>query len=384
MRLLFGVHLHRPNVPTSHDCKKSYFVALRRAWFEFNEDQLESVKAALRRYDGLDDAEIDAKMYYDFPFFRNRASRVVPQASVHYRRVRAVFALFGPMRDATTNRPLFNKAAWAKAKNVLDEILAGHCADPPDFPMYMLRVDDDGNPVKDCRGLRLYDSMRGTSLTECAHKQMLAAIGAWHCGVETGDCLLSEWRHRHNHRVAERRRPNFPRIGHVDTWLVDTLHHLVLQNRGIDLFPGWAPASDFVDTDEQFGTVPLHSPALGEAVRAIQLKHPIELTGDRAYIAKRMKLPLPMLPVHTPKAKRVFRQLVRKYVATMNFEEMAIEWCKHVDGEDVMPALPAHLRTHFALWQRSERVNDAVQASQPGLDALAQLNAQTAAGYVIN
>ena len=100
--------------------------------------------------------------------------------------------------------------------------------------------------------------------------------------------------------------------------------------------------------------------------------------------AKRMKLPLPMLPVHTPKAKRVFRQLVRKYVATMNFEEIAIEWCKHVNGEDVMPALPAHLRTHFALWQRSERVNDAVQASQPGLDALAQLNAQTAAGYVIN
>ena len=373
---------HRPNVPTSHDYKKSFFVALRRAWFVFDEDRLQLVKAVLRRDDQLTDSQIDAKMYYDFAFFRDRVPRRVPPPAEHYRRVRAVFALFGPLLDSTTRRPLFNQEAWNKARNVLDEIIAGHCADPPDFAMYMARVDDDGNPVKDSRGLHLYDSMRGTNLTECAHKQMLAAIGAWPCGVETGDCLLSEWRHRYNHRIAERRRPGFPCVGHVDTWLVDTLQHLVQQNRRIDLFPGWVPASDFVDTPEQFGTVPLHSAALGDAIRAIRLKESVKLEGDHAYIAKCMKLPLPPLPVYTTKAKALFRKIVRPYIESMDFDKMAIEWCQHVDGQDIMPVLPAHLRSHFALWQRSERVQDAMDKAESGVAALANLNKQTAAMYV--
>ena len=127
---------HRPSVPTSHDYTKSFFVALRRAWFVFDEDRLQLVKAVLWRDDQLTDSQIDAKMYYDFAFFHDRVPRRVPPPAEHYRHVRAGFALL-----------------------------------------------------------------------VCPHKQRLAAIGAWPCGVETGDCLLSEWRHRYNHRIVERGRP---------------------------------------------------------------------------------------------------------------------------------------------------------------------------------
>ena len=48
-----------------------------------------------------------------------------------YLRVRAVYALFGPKIDTKTHKPLFNDTSWKKAKNVLDEILAGNVSDPP-------------------------------------------------------------------------------------------------------------------------------------------------------------------------------------------------------------------------------------------------------------
>lgn len=369
----------RPKVPTRHDHKKSYYVALRRAWFVFDEAILEKVKAALRA-DGLSEELIEAKMYFDFPFFRVRVPRGVPPPDVHYRRVRAVFEFFGNRRDAKTGVPLFNKEAWLKAKNVLDEILAGNCVDPPDMPMYLPRIDTDGELLRDSYGLQLYDCLRGTNLTECAHKQMLATFGSWVCGVEMSDCLLREWRHRYNHSLAERRRPGFPILGHVDTWLVNTLQHLVEENHGLRLYDGWVNTSDFIDTNEKFGTVPLHSEQLGEAVKAICLDPSPKLTGDRLYIAEAMELPLPLLPLCHPEASAKFAQVVRNYLPNPDFHKMAVDWCKYVNGDTIMPALPAHLRLHFTKWQRNERVRDAVRAAKAGIDVLNALNAATTTG----
>ena len=48
--------------------------------------------------------------------------RHVPPPSVHYHQVRAVYMAFGNKIDSTTKQPLFNKAAWKKADNVLKEV----------------------------------------------------------------------------------------------------------------------------------------------------------------------------------------------------------------------------------------------------------------------
>lgn len=67
------------------------------------------------------------------------------------------------------------------------------------------------------------------------------------------------------------------------------------------------------------------------------------MEGHHAYIAKCMKLPLPLLPVYTTEAKAVFREIVRPDIESMDVDKMGIEWCQHVDSEDIMPVLPAHL-----------------------------------------
>jgi hypothetical protein len=126
--------MDRPKVPINHPFKKGYLVALTNAWFAWDPVIFEKVKASLR-LNGLTDREISDKLYYDVAFFRRRVPRVVLPPSALYWRVRAVYVVYGPAADET-GKPLFNKAAWAKADNVLKEILSGHASDPPGFAFY--------------------------------------------------------------------------------------------------------------------------------------------------------------------------------------------------------------------------------------------------------
>jgi hypothetical protein len=126
--------MDRAKVPVNHPFKKGYFVSLSNAFFAWDPIILEKVKASLR-LDGMTDREISDKLYYDVAFFRRRVPRVVLPPSALYYRVRAVYVVYGPAVDEA-GKPLFNKAAWAKADNVLKEILSGHASDPPGFAFY--------------------------------------------------------------------------------------------------------------------------------------------------------------------------------------------------------------------------------------------------------
>ena len=81
--------------------------------------------------------------------------------------------------------------------------------------------------------------------------------------VKMSDALLREFRHRYNHRVSERRRLGFPKIGHYDTWSIDKLQLLVEKNHNVLLYPWWSNTSNFATTKESFCTVPMHSKKLG-------------------------------------------------------------------------------------------------------------------------
>ena len=84
---------------------------------------------------------------------------------------------------------------------------------------------------------------------------------------------------------------------------------------------------------------------------------------------------LPLLPVHGKEEKRVFSELILEQngEADIDFDAMAIEWCKHVDGDSIMPKLPAYLRTYFSTWQRNQRVRDAVDRAAAGKEKLEKL-----------
>jgi hypothetical protein len=247
--------MDRPKVPMHHDGKKGYFVALRQAWFQWDLTKLAEVKATLRYERGMNNNEIEALMYYDVDYFCVRVPRVVLPPSKLYWRVRAVYEMYGPMIDAKTKAPLFNKAAWKKANNVLKEILAGNASDPCGMVFYSQQLNAKGEPAFDYHDHAMLDCSRGSNDTECAHKQFITTFGTWNTGVQMSDVLMAEWRHRYNQHVSERRRLGFPRIGHYDTWLIDYLQIIVERNHGVLLYPDWSNASDYETTCERFGTV---------------------------------------------------------------------------------------------------------------------------------
>jgi hypothetical protein len=53
---------------------------------------------------------------------------------------------------------------------------------------------------------------------------------------------------------------------------------------------------------------------------------------------------------------------------------MALEWCKHVDGETIFPKLPVYLREYFEQYLRNRRVKDAVLGMKSKIEFLEQLN----------
>ena len=290
--------------------------------------------------------------------------------------MRAVFEKMGNMTDSSTGKPLFNATAWKKANNVLKEILEGNAADLPGVEYYTQRLDSKGQPKVDRHGRALLDCERGTNRTEAAHKQIVTTFGTWSAGVHMSDCLMREWRHRFNQHVSERRRLGFPKLGFVDTWMIDSLQLLVEANHGGTLlYPEWSNASDFAKTPESFGTVPLHSEELGVAIATIGIDmSKVKLTADQQYLCTAMQTKLPIFPVYGKAEKVAFSLLACKHQSStsdvIDFEQMAIEWCAKVDGVEIFPKLPVYLRKYHTAWQRSQRIKDALAEQEETLSSL--------------
>lgn len=366
--------MSRPKVPIKHEFKKPYFVALQQAFFAWRPGLLTDVLHILEAK-GFSKQDIKAKMYYDIDFFRQRVDRRILPPRQLYWRVRSVFVLFGGKLDSKSKMPLFNTRAWKKANNVLKEVLKGFYSDPPGISFYTNRLDRRGEPMVDQYGISLLDCNRGTNDVEAIHKQRVALYGTWKTGVQMSDALLSERRHRYNHKINERKRLGFPKFGHYDTWLVDALQLLVEKNHHILLYADWSDASDYKDTPESFGTVALHSTELHEAVEAIELSDNIiaNLSEEKKYLARATSVKVPFLPLHGAEEAKLFNRLVLE-MPQFNELSMSIMWCRHVDGFSVFPKLPVYLRLYYERWERNQRVRDAVQSSKNELQLLEMVN----------
>jgi hypothetical protein len=133
--------------------------------------------------------------------------------------------------------PLFGKTEWAKAMNVLKDILVGYALDPPGYSFYTQHLDNKGELAFDSLGIALINCNRGTNDTECVHKQIVTTFGTWHVRVEMSDWLMAEHQHRYNQGISERRRAGFPKTGMSNTWLIDSIQILVKKNHGVLLYP---------------------------------------------------------------------------------------------------------------------------------------------------
>ncbi|CAJ1958310.1 unnamed protein product [Cylindrotheca closterium] len=368
--------MDRMKIPTHHEFKKAFKVALRDSVLQWSPPELEEVKTAVKAKDGKTDDEIDADMYFNAAFWKACVPRRVLPPRLLYWRVRAVFVSFGGMIDSTSKKPLFNKTAWKKANNILKEILRGYYSDPPGYSFYSTKFNKRGEPMVNAYGFDILSCRRGTNDVESTHKLLLSIFGTWHIGLQMSDCLLRERRHRHNQRCSEKRRLGHPCIGHYDTWLIDALQILVQVNHGILLHPNWINSSDFKNTQEKFGTITLHDAELAEALAKVQIDESVRLTHDMQYLCSVMGTKLPLLPVHTIDERRHFSNLVVQLQngQDKSCKKMALEWTKAVNGVTIFPKLPVHLRNYRDKFERNAKVRQAFKDAQESREILSTLN----------
>ncbi len=80
---------------------------------------------------------------------------------------------------------------------------------------------------------------------------------------------MLEFRHRGNCHASQCRRLGYPIVGHYDTWMIDCVQLLVERNHNYNIFSSWSNTSDYIETPERFGTVPLQSAELNTAIQVI-------------------------------------------------------------------------------------------------------------------
>lgn len=189
--------------------------------------------------------------------------------------------------------------------------------------------------------------------------------------------LLAERRHRHNQRCSELRRFGYPKVGHYDSWLIDKLQNLVLDVTGATLYQYWSNASDYRDTPEKLGTVPLQSSELKDALteqwenRVVRSK--VKLTRDQKFLCREMGTQLPFLPFSGKDEYKAYTRFVQDYSPSTD-EEAAKLWCLVVDGVTTFPKLPAYMKSQREIYEKKQRITDSNAKSSSGVQLLDELN----------
>jgi hypothetical protein len=125
--------------------------------------------------------------------------RIIPPPEQLYDLVEAVFRTYGPLKDAKTGLPLFNSAAWAVSKNILDLVQKGFVSDPPDIALYFqIGVDNL------CGGLPIYRCFRGTNNTEGGvHRHLVPRLPKYGVSLRHVHACLQDFILCHNLSVCQ-------------------------------------------------------------------------------------------------------------------------------------------------------------------------------------
>ena len=180
-------------IPISHGLRRPFARALHDALFVPDQADKAAVEGVLRKTG----VTWEQMVLWKPGWVWKRVKRFVPCASVLHPRVEQVFRTFGPLKDATTNQPLFNQASFKTAKNILENIRLGYYSDPVGIKLYMVIREDR-------KGLPIYRCLRGTNGIEGGiHMNIVKWFGSYNASPQFAVNLLRDYCLCHNLKVSE-------------------------------------------------------------------------------------------------------------------------------------------------------------------------------------
>lgn len=130
-------------------------------------------------------------------WLRKRCRRVIPPPQVLFPLVEKLFLAYGPLKDSSTQLPLFNQQNWKTAKQILELIHQGSVSDPPGIPLYTVICLD-----AKAGHLPIYRCSRGTNFTEGGvHTHLRSRLPTSGASVRHVNACLCDFVLQHNLRV---------------------------------------------------------------------------------------------------------------------------------------------------------------------------------------
>lgn len=164
-----------------------------------------------------------------------------------------------------------------------------------------------------------------------------------------------------------------------NTWDNDQLQNLTKENHDIQLsYPYWTNASDYIDTDESFDTIALHNANLHKKLVKKSNKElgRVKLTREQQHISNAVGTPLPLLPMACKDKYEAYAKYILGRKEVGDFNKAAEDWLEYVDGVNIMPKLPLHLRTYDETFTRNLCIKDCMKRAGDGTKKLKELNAE--------
>jgi hypothetical protein len=180
---------------------------------------------------------------------------------------------------------------------------------------------------------------------------MRVALPPWGIGPRTGHWLIVSISHRYNVSAGIKRHGRHD-FGHPWLYLPDMIQILIEQIYGVVVYPTHRNATQYQPTDlVALGIGPLSysSDYVDKGPTSAVLK------GEIKFIAEKMELVIPPLPISHPIEKAMYNNF-RESHPNMNRRErqmLAREFKKKADGIHVFPKLESMIHQYHKKWKKA-------------------------------
>lgn len=324
-----------------------------------------------------------------------RVRRYVPEPNVLYPIVKEFFDCWGAIICTGKKIPLFTPDSWNKSQSILHDIQKGWVSDPKGISMYVLEWVDK-------HGFNIYRCLRGTSDVEGAvHTHIRKNFASLNASPPLADCILADWRHRHNVEMDALHKKGTAYYGHYDPWIDHEITKLQADINWTETSSGrqsfhYSDPLNFQQTQEQFGItqipdairiqcnfdgLPVMDPLTVSEDTSLSLIHvyPTKLqlstlSGKRTdiynYLSAAQKTKYAVTPIHTKEEYILFNNSVSiggqwfSSTGVPNFAAMAGWWSSQANGVTIFYKMQEHLEKHYKSWLEHKKEKENLVNSQ--------------------
>ena len=302
----------RIKVPKEHGFHQPFAIALRDAIFIPNAEDKEQISAYLISVN----SSWEEKLHLNAAWLWKRCRRIIPPPDKLFKAVQEVYAIYGPLKDAKTSKPLFSPSAWKDARNILKAIKAGLLSDPPGISLHVqVGIDNDHGK------LPIYRCLRGTNATEggihLSIRHWLSISGA---SPHHASAQLHDYVYVHNLVVGTKNRTGKTYRGHYDIELTNQLQVLLSDTTIQLLVPdapvmkGWINGDLYIPGNERIGILPVPD-QLCSIAEIASYSHIDDQDFKHSFLAQQQGTKYAVMAVHTQAERAQFKRFLQEHPA---------------------------------------------------------------------